>query len=101
MAKMTKKTTAKKPSAKQTKPLKKATTARIKPELVTAKLTPIKTKTPATKRPPLTPSIPHQVIDEVISDLIAVKNNLDAYAAWPKSLWLFGQEFALCANSTH
>jgi hypothetical protein len=67
MAKTTKKQTAKKPATK------KATNARTKPELVTAKLTPIKTK--SVKRPPLTPSIPHQVIDEVISDLINVKNN--------------------------
>jgi hypothetical protein len=100
MAKMTKKTTAKKPQtsaksgAKKTqtkgltakskakpaaKPKPKTATTRIKPEVVQAKLNPIKKA--ITKRPPSTPSIPENIINDVITNLSAVKADLDNYAA--------------------
>jgi hypothetical protein len=89
---MAKKATAKKATNTKAKP--KAASARQSnhrtagtqsaPEIVQAKLTPIKTS--AVKRPPLTPGIPRQVIGYIISDLTNVKNNLDVYAAHLRAL---------------
>ncbi|MDR0495757.1 MAG: hypothetical protein LBG95_09065 [Treponema sp.] len=93
MAKTTKKPQAStKPGAKKTTPKAKApakkatakTTARTKPETVQAKTTPIKTS--SVKRPPQTPGIPENVINDVIAQLAAVKTDLESYAAHLRAL---------------
>ncbi|MDR0494170.1 MAG: hypothetical protein LBG95_00885 [Treponema sp.] len=116
MAKMTKKpattkkatakTTAKKPAAKpkaktpakKSATAKKTTTARTKPETVQAKLTPVKTK--SLKRPPSTPAIPENIVNDVITNLSAVKADLDNYAACQKAFGFLARSLRI-AQTPH
>ena len=86
--KVTKKTSKAKPAAKKAKPKAKTTRARQtttqRPEIVQAKLTPVK-KT-LTKRPPLSPVIPIDVVKQVIDSLTQAKADLEEFAAHLRSL---------------
>ena len=92
--KVTKKTTAKKPTAQKptakAKPKTKTVTA--KPEILQAKLIPIKTKgiltnaSLGTRRPANTPEMPLQSIEQVTNILTEAKYVLEQYAAHLRSL---------------
>ena len=104
MAKQTKKTESKKSTAaKKTTPAKKTTTASKKPtaaeqtttpelltpEIIRARLMPVKkpdSKGASTKRPPSSPTIPYNVIFDVIDSLVQAKADLEAYAAHLRAL---------------
>jgi hypothetical protein len=83
---VTKKTTTAKAAPKKSsaKTMSKARSSTAKPETVQAKLTPIKSQ--SVKRPQQTPTIPENVLDSVISDLIQAKNSLEEYAAHLRAL---------------